>query len=219
MNAALEFLLSRACDGALAPEHRADAGLSGLSDATIAAARLRSAPLASIPRLLGFDLPGARSAMLIPFRSPRGGFMDYPRVKRFPAAVGRDGHTVKYLSPRGASPRLYFAPMTLAAVCTGDAPLWLVEGEKKCLAVAQVGLPAVGFCGIEGWHVRNSRDLLEDFEAIPLVGRTVELLPDGDVQTNPNVERGVGRLADALRRRGAIPRLVVLPTTLEEAGR
>ena len=59
---------------------------------------------------------------------------------------------MKYLQPRGSGARLFFTRPTLGESLEGTAPLWLVEGEKKALAVAQLGLPAVGFCGIEGWH-------------------------------------------------------------------
>ena len=92
-----------------------------------------------------------------------------------------------------------------------DAPVWLVEGVKKALAVAQLGLPAVGFEGVEAWHEKGTTALLGDFAAIPLTGRTVELMVDGDVRTNPAVRQGVERLADALRARRARPRLVCLP--------
>src|SRR5262249_33225585 len=129
----------------------------------------------------------------------------------FPSFQDRKGNTVKYLQPRRSGIRLFFTLITLPATLDGASPLWLVEGEKKALAVAQLGLPAIGFCGIEGWHVGGSRELIEDFDAIRLSGRTVELLPDGDWRTNPNVERGALRFADALERRGARVGLRVLP--------
>ena len=215
MNSALELLVSRPYDGALAPEHQADLDKSGLTDETIRAHFIRSVPPAMLRRLLGFDVAEIRSAMLFPFRSPAGGFMDHVRVKVFPALVDARGHTTKYLGPKGAPPRLYFCAPVLSAVLESDAPLWLVEGAKKALAVAQLGLPAVGFEGIEGWHARGTRELLPDFDAIPLRGRIVELLPDGDWQSNPAVERGVLRLGSALRLLGARPRIVVLPERLE----
>ena len=218
MNPALEMLVSHAFDGALAPEHRANLEESGLTRATICEALIRSIPPAMIP-LLGFNAPGVVSALLFPFRAPAGGFMDHVRVKVFPGLTDEQGHSIKYLDPGGAGPRLYFAPATMTRVVQGGEPVWLVEGCKKTLAVAQVGLPAVGIEGVDCWHRRGSRDLLPDFDTIPLAGRTVELLPDGDVQTNPDVERGVARLAEALRRRGARARLVLLPATLEELGR
>jgi lysophospholipid acyltransferase (LPLAT)-like uncharacterized protein len=77
--------------------------------------------------------------------------------------------------------------------------------------VAQLGLTAVGFCGIEGWHRGGSRALLADFDTLRLQGRTVELVPDGDWRTNPAVARGAERLAQALDARGARVRLVMLP--------
>jgi Domain of unknown function (DUF3854) len=211
----LELILSRAYDGALAPEHRADLDKSGLRDDTIASHFIRSVPPHMIPRLLGFDVARVRSAMLFPYRAPAGGFAPLVRMKAFPPLVSDDGQQIKYLQPKQSAPRLYFCVPAVREVLSGTEPLWLVEGEKKSLAVAQRGLPAVGFAGIEAWHAGGSRELLADFDAIPLAGRVVELVPDGDWQTNPNVERGVIRLAQALRARGARPRLVVLPTPLE----
>jgi hypothetical protein len=52
---------------------------------------------------------------------------------------------------------------------------------------------------------------LTDFDVVHLQDRIVELAVDGDVHTNLHVERAARRLADALRVRGARPRLVVLP--------
>jgi hypothetical protein len=214
MNPHLELLLSRAYDGALAPEHRADLAKSGLTAATIQAQYIRSVPPGLIGRLLGFEAPGVRSALLFPFRSPAGGFMDHVRVKLFPPLQDAAGHATKYLQPKDRPPRIYFVASCLSDVLTGDRPLWMVEGEKKAAAVAQLGLPAIGFCGVEGWHVKGERRLLPDFSAIPLNDRVVELVPDGDYQTNPDVKRAIQRLGAALAVWGARPRVVLLPTEL-----
>jgi hypothetical protein len=164
-----------------------------------------------IAPLLGFEARGVQSAMLLPFLSLRGGFVDHGRVKLFPALIDEHGHTIKYLQRKGSRPRLYFMASRLDAVRTGSSTLTIVEGEKKTLALGQLGVPAVGICGVEGWHVAGSRALLPDFEDIPLRGRTVELVPDGDVATNPNVAHAVERLAEALERRAARVQLVTLP--------
>lgn len=211
MNAALDLLLSRYYDGALHPEAVADLKKSGLTPETIRTHKIRSVPVSMISRLLGFDAPQVRHAYLIPFPDPAGGWMDHIRLKVFPAFTDRRGSTVKYLGPRGAGPRLFFPLVTMEAALHGDLPLYLVEGAKKGLAVAQLDLPAVGFEGIEAWHGRGSCGLLADFDFIRLQGRTVELVPDGDWRTNPHVRRGAERLAEALEARGARPRLVVLP--------
>ena len=214
MNRTLEYVLSRLYDGALAPEHRADLYKSGLTDETIGRQFIRSLPPAMVSPLLGRDRPDICSALLFPFRSPAGGLMDHVRVKIFPSLTDYDGHHVKYLQPKGSTPRLYFVAACLPEVLEGEAPLWLVEGEKKSLAVAQLGLPAVGFCGVEGWHVRGERGLLADFDAIRLGNRIVELLPDGDYSSNPHVKRAVQRLGAALVAKGARPRVVLLPNEM-----
>jgi hypothetical protein len=115
--------------------------------------------------------------------------------------------------PSGSEPRLFFALATLTAALKAEPALWLLEGAKKACAAAQLGLPAIGFEGIEGWHARGSLQLIADFDLIPLAGRLVKLVPDGDVQTNPAVERGAVRLADALERRGARVQIVLLPAS------
>jgi hypothetical protein len=214
VNRHLELLVSRVYDGALAPEHLADLRKSGLTDETIAEQYIRSVPPGMIPRLLGFDISSVRSAMLLPFRSPAGGFMDHVRVKIFPPLTDAEGHSIKYLQPKGSLPRLYFVAACLRDALEGETPLWLVEGEKKALAVAQRGLPAVGVCGVEGWHAGGERRLSRDFDAIRLRDRIVELLPDGDYQTNPNVKRAIQRFGAALAMRGARPRVVLLPSEL-----
>ena len=213
----LRLLLSSFFNSTLSPEHRADLQKSGLTDETIRASKIRSVPPDLIALLVGFSesaVREVRSALLFPYPDPRGGFMPHPRIKVFPALVGGDGHTVKYLQPRGTPTRLYFPFVTLEEVLRSDRALWVCEGEKKSLALAQLGLPVVGIAGIEGWHAKGTQDLLPDFDLIPMSGRLVELVPDGDVQTNPNVCRGAQRLAAALATRDARPRLVMLPREL-----
>jgi hypothetical protein len=116
MNLHLELLFSKAYDGSLAPELLADLRKSGLADETIEANFIRSVPPAMIDRLLGFNLPAARSTLLFPYRSPEGGFSDLVRMKIFPALTDSDGHTIKYLQPRGSCPRLYFVAACLREV-------------------------------------------------------------------------------------------------------
>src|SRR5262249_3198405 len=135
---ALALLLSPIYSGALAPAHLADLRLSGLSDETIRLHRIRSVPPAMIGGLLDFDRARIHSAMLIPFPDPStGGFMRHVRLKIFPPLRDGSGHHMKYLQPRGSGSRLFFTLPTLRQSLEGMAPLWLVEGEKKALAVAQ----------------------------------------------------------------------------------
>jgi hypothetical protein len=209
-NRCLDLLLTEQRAVMVFPEHLTDLRNSGLADETIERQRLVSVPHRMIRALLGFHPPQVESAYLIPFPDPRGGWMNHVRVKVFPSYTDGNGRTVKYLGPRGVAPRLFFPLVTINAVVLGDAPVWLVEGAKKALAVSQLGLPTVGFEGIEGWHARRSIALLPDFGVIPLRERVVEILPDGDYRTNTNVRRGAHRLCDALWDRGARARIRIL---------
>jgi hypothetical protein len=212
VNRALALLLSDLYDGALAPDHLADLRKSGLTDATIRQQKIRSIPPDLIDRLLGFSTPEVTSAYLLPFPDPRGGWMDHIRMKVFPSFSLKTG-TVKYLQPKRSGVRLYFPLATLDAVLHSAEPLYLVEGEKKALAVAQQeGKPTVGLCGIEGWHRGRERTLHPDLDDVGLAGRIVYVIPDSDYQTNPAVARAVDGLTAACLARGADRvRVVLLP--------
>src|SRR5580765_5362535 len=108
MNPHLELLLSRVYDGSLSSEHRADLRKSALSEETIRAQHIRSVPPSMMGRLLGFDLPRVTSALLFPYPSADGGFMDVRRLKLFPPQVDGEGHGFKYAQPKGSGPRVYF---------------------------------------------------------------------------------------------------------------
>lgn len=206
-----DFLMTVLYDGLLHAEHRADLHKSTLTDETIRAHKFRTIPPAMIDALVGFATPKVISAYVLPFPDPAGGFMPHIRCKVFPSFEDKKGRTVKYLGPRGDGPRVFFPMPTMTETLQGTAPLWVVEGAKKALSLAQLGRPAVGFEGIQGWHSAGSRDLLPDFNMIQLKGRVVELVPDGDWRTNPDVARGAEQLALALEARGARVRIVMLP--------
>jgi hypothetical protein len=216
VNPHLQLLLSPVFDGALAPEHLADLRKSTLTDETIREQFIRSVPPAMIGPLLGFDRAEIRSALLFPFRSPDGGFMNHVRMKIFPALRDAAGHTIKYLQPRRSSVRLYFVSRCLRRVLESDEPLWVTEGEKKACCVAQLGFPVIGITGVQGWHGKGHSDLLPDFDVIPLVDRVVELLPDTDYQTNPDVALAINGLGIALGARGAKPFVRLLPLELPQ---
>jgi hypothetical protein len=121
-------------------EHLRDLRRSGLHDRTIRLHEIRSLDADDTRALLRFQMPGVRSAMLIPFPNPAGGFMSHVRVKVFPTLTDRRGHLIKYLQPSRSGVRLYFPLLGMDEAIDGEAPLWFVEGEKKTLAVAPTRL-------------------------------------------------------------------------------
>ncbi|QEY31981.1 hypothetical protein EVJ50_06760 [Synechococcus sp. RSCCF101] len=108
-------------------------------------------------------------------------------------------------------------------VATTAAVLLLIEGSKQALAGACAiarserlngKAVAVRMCGIWGWKdkTRQPDGEVECLDRIPLRGREVVLVPDGDVATNPTVHTGATRLYEALQRRGvARVRVVRVP--------
>lgn len=229
MNPHLEHLLTTVFDGLLAPVHRADLHQSGLTEETIALHKIRSVPLSMIAPLLGRRaLPkDLISAYILPFPAPTGGFLDYVKLKIFSTDTSREirgdhveaqrdtwrynGGATKYLVQQASAPHLYIPIPTMDRALDSDAPLWVCEGMKKALSVGQLGLPALAIESAWGWHVKGTTALLPDFAAVRLRDRIVELVPDGDIATNPLIAYSMRQFASALRAVGARPRLVRLP--------
>jgi hypothetical protein len=205
----------------------ADLRKSGLTDSTTRLQKFTDVPVHMIDPLLGFHAPGVEHAYIIPFPDPRGGWFDHVKLKVFSDEGVADirGDRVehrgeryrynngarKYLARRASPPRLFFPLATMTPALEDADALWVVEGEKKSLAVAQLGLPAVGIESAWGWHEKGARELLPDFAFITMKGRVVKLVPDSDVQTNPAIGRAMHQLGEALERHGARAQIVMLP--------
>jgi hypothetical protein len=227
VNAALDFLLSDVyASASLHPEHQADLDKSGITHAMRETHRIRSVPPTMYRLLLGFDPRGVRHACLYPFPDPAGGFRDYVKLKIFGDEIAEvrgdeikehreryryNGGQRKYLVRRQAAPHLYIPIPTMPRALAGEEPLWICEGMKKALAVAQLDMPVVGIESAWGWHLKGSRELLPDFDVITMKGRTVKIVPDPDAQTNPEIARAMHHLGEALERRGARVDIVLLP--------
>lgn len=213
VNATFALLMSPVYgEGSLHPEHRADLGKSDVSEALRVEQGIRSVPPSDFPRLLDREVSSVvRSMMLLPFPDPAGGWMGHFQVKLFPPPADTAGRRPKYRQPSGAGSRLYFVRRVLADVLAPTPELWITEGIKKTLRAAELGLPAIGIQGIDNWHPRRTRRLLADFDRLPMRGRAVRIIPDGDVRANPRVERAVADFAEALEARGARVRIVLLP--------
>lgn len=192
-----------ACD--LAPHHLADLRRSGLTDATIAAANIRSVTREEGRNLLGFD---PRSASYVIPYPKRGDFPDTLRVRLDEPYVGEDGKKRKYLAPKDAANRLYIpASLNVTDLQSKRIPFWIVEGEKKALKAAQEGLCCVGLSGVWNWRWRDDAlhdsRTISDFGTIWLKGRAVRICLDSDLATKPGVAWAEYKLALKLRELGA----------------
>ncbi|MBL9092407.1 MAG: DUF3854 domain-containing protein [Planctomycetaceae bacterium] len=131
----------------------------------------------------------------------------------------KDGKPVKYESPIGQPNRVYYPPGTESLVDNADQELLITEGEKKALAGTQNGFPAIGLVGIYGWKDARNERLLPELERISWKQRRVFIAFDSDIRTNQNVRDAALRLAEHLRLRGAIVRLVMLPEKSDAEGK
>lgn len=142
----------------------------------------------------------------------------------------------KYLSPRGRGNLLYFPPNAKPNWLSATAiPICITEGEKKTLALWRlawhglgeakenprffpIGLPGAwnwrGKTGSAGGPNGERRDVkgpIADLDLIEWQTRTVFIVFDANVNSNPTVNTARRGLAKELRKRGAKVRYVDLP--------
>ncbi len=201
-------------DDSLLPKHRADLEKSGLRPPVLDEHGVYSTVDSDVVAgLLGLEQPDTRlaPALVLPYLNADGSPPDFHRLKPDTPRRGEKNRTVKYEAPRGRGNRAYFTRAGLAAVDSPGAALLFAEGEKKALAAAQAGYPAIGYAGAQSWKEPGSEELIEDLRGIDFAGRTVHLVPDSDYATNRSVTEGTARFGAALKAAGADVRLVALP--------
>jgi len=190
---------------ALRPEHLDDLYASALNDDTIAAMNLQIVEPSTYLKSLG-----VKSAYRIPYHQLNG-YGPFWRDKLFPPAVHPDGKRQKYDQPKDAGCRLYVLQETVDALRDRGQPLFIVEGEKKSAAGVQHGLLAVGLGGIWNFKVTGTMILIPEFDSIPLDNREVNLIPDNDIWTRPDLRKAVYEMGMLFKNRGAHVYIVRLP--------
>ena len=122
----------------------------------------------------------------------------------YPATNGR-----RYLHSMGSPARPYILTEVWAVKDKSNRPLWITEGAKKALKLAQQGRYAIALPGV--WQFQDAHDpeetfLFDDLEQFMWRGRTIFLGFDMDLWTNPQVRFALYELALKLTSRGAIMR-------------
>lgn len=191
----------------LHPDHLADLRRSGLTDETIQAAGIYTVRPADIGKKLGGGDAGVVSLLAFPYPGTDG----YERYKCFYEEGSRGP---KYRQPQGSENHLYIPPGT---DLSGDSPLMVTEGEKKTLALWQVGFQVVGIGGVWNWcqkgegyrRPRESRPIA-DLDSVNW-RRPATIVFDSDGHTNPRVRLAAFRLGRELSRRGAQVSILFIP--------
>lgn len=197
----------------LHPNHLADLRRSGLTDATIKAAGLRSE--SDCVKLAGiinaeFYKKSMGSALVFPYFDANGQ-NGYSRIKPDRPRKDHNGKLVKYEAPRDTPNQMYLPPGVADVLQDGGTAIILTEGEKKALAATQEGFPCIGMAGVFGWKPRNKEKLNNDLNPVAWKGRKVYIAFDSDIAENENIQDAESRLASQLIDRGAIVRVVRIP--------
>jgi hypothetical protein len=205
----------------LTAKHLKDLRKSGLSDQQIAACGFYSVTDPdAVSRHLKWAKP-ARSlgnCLSIPYPGADG----YARLKPDnPRRDKKTGKPIKYEAPKGTPNRLYVPPGTAHALSDVTVPLVITEGEKKAAKADQDGFPCLGLSGVYAWQRGRKRsaggkgvgrrELIPDLSAVRWAGRTVPIIFDSDSADNEQVRWAEWHLSEALRREGAIVKVVRLP--------
>jgi hypothetical protein len=177
---------------------------SGISVETATLARLRS----------GVE------GLVFPYYNPaKRKFNGFERVR-----LDRPNGGQKYTQESGTGSRLYY-PHAVSdelhtALLTSEVPIFIVEGEKKALALQerlQSRGCVIGLGGVWNWCKRRSfasrtRPLIDDFARVKISGRTAYVCFDSDVATNAQVRQAEEELSKALSEAKAEVRLLTLPS-------
>lgn len=191
--------------GRFHPDHLADLQRSGLTESSITALGIHSAVPGAMPRLIGWDPPEVRSALVFPYP----GTDDFCRVKVFPPFRDKAGREVKYLQRARSGVQLYVTPLAAAGLPDPTLRLEVTEGEKKAAALWQAGLAAIGLGGL--WNWVEGGQPLGALDRIAWAGRPVCLAPDSDVWARPDLLQPVYALGRELKGRGAAVEVRQLP--------
>lgn len=188
------------------PNHLDDLRGSGLSDATISAAGIRSISQEEAKRIIGFDPRCGGWAIDFPlWDSPN--LWPLTIVKPDISYEFPDGRKAKYLMPKGAKHRLYIPPKPLLndhQVLTTRFPLYVTEGIKKCLKAAQEGLACVGLSGVDAFTYRDDYGgvhIVPELDFLCLKDREVKIVFDSDIVQKYSVRQAQFKLGCESRKR------------------
>ncbi len=173
--------------------------------------------------------PAARdmAGIVFPYFHPRTGYRTTARVRRDNPEIEGGRPKAKYIAAYGDRKSLFFPPAAWSLLQTPDTQIALVEAEKSALAITawaartNTNILAVALGGVYGWRGRIGKaesstgervDVLgpvSDLEACD--GRTVYVLVDANVSTNPKVKAARNGLVKELRKRNCTVLVCNLP--------
>ena len=192
--------------------HLAAMHARGLSDDIVKAAGIYSeADKIRLASILDTKRCGFKSAALVIPYTNLDGQNGYARLRPDIPRLSKE-RPVKYESPVGRRNQVYFPPGVAELLADVGQAIIITEGEFKALASTQHGFACIGLVGVYGWKEKNRESLLPDMERIAWRDRTVYIAFDSDITEKPDVQDAEARLAAHLTNRGAIVKVVRIPS-------
>jgi putative DNA primase/helicase len=181
---------------------------SGLKDETISAAKIYTendgAKLAKLLNRKHVDFLRF-GGTVFPYHTLTGEVNYYACVRPHQPRINKNGGPKKYEVPLGESCRAYYPPGSLAKLLDGKSDVYITEGQKKALALSQLGFAAVGIAGAWNWKKPKTDFLIDGLLDVTWMGRNVYVVFDFDEKEKArwHVDLSRRRLAKALREAGA----------------
>jgi DNA-binding HxlR family transcriptional regulator len=144
----------------------------------------------------------AKPGMVFPVHTLDGGI--FHRLR--PDNPGGGG---KYFQPTGAPNRLDVHPRQHDRIKLPGGIRYVTEGERKVDAGVSRGLLMVGMSGV--WNGQKDKELIPDWDLLPLEGEDYSITFDSDIETNEHVQLAADRMARLLKARGANVFITLLP--------
>lgn len=146
-----ELAIVKLAESGISPEVAAAAGVYSVQSARVEA----NAEFLPLPALVFrfFDIHGREMTF------DRGGrAVPFVRVRYLDPHAGKEGGHPKYMSLRGSGVRPYFAHSVgldwAALAADTSAPLVMTEGELKALKACSMGVPTIGFSGVDAFGTK-----------------------------------------------------------------
>lgn len=117
---------------------------------------------------------------------PYPGYPDIFRARLDAPIKDKDDNFIRYMQPRKQRNVPYIVP--LCGPTRHSDTIFITEGEKKTLALAQAGCNTIGFGGVWNWKDKSSpTGVIPDIESFNYLGKTIAIVFDSDTTTNKDV--------------------------------
>jgi putative DNA primase/helicase len=184
----------------LLPQHLSDLGKSTITKESVAKYEFSSISKDEAGKLLGFNVPSG------------GWMLKYPNSDFLKFKPDNPTGKAKYLSPIGMKQGLFITQLAKSKHDDITVPYYVCEGEKKAIALEQLGYAAISIPGV--WNFSSQGHYNEILSQLNLKGRECFIIFDSDKYKNEHVLRAEMRFAECLNSFGAKVRIVNLDGAL-----